>query len=190
MTNGWKPNLCIIFTWPLKLSLRVTDTISFPIRSRVLQSRWNVWVIYHIKKILSKRFCVWRLLVVNRRRQCRVFYCGGWNFVSYCEVRISVPECWIRDLWIGKLFLIDGFISLVTRSFVFLAEFCAHCSFFIILGVFHFSTKFAKGGWSSDLCSGGNRSNLENVNDQPNCVLSCFISVPPNTWYIKDYFHS
>jgi hypothetical protein len=65
---------------------------------------------------------------------CFLYYCDGWNFVSYCEVRISVPECWIRDMWIGKLFLSDGFISLVNRSFVFLTEFCAHCWFCIILG--------------------------------------------------------
>ena len=66
------------------------------------------------------------------------------------------------------------------------------CTLFIciILGVPFFPTEFAASGRPSDLCSGGNRSYLEKVNDQPNYVTSCFISVPPKTWYIKDFFHS
>jgi hypothetical protein len=77
----------------------------------------------------------------------------------------------------------------VTRSFVFQAEICVYYSF-VLYWTFDFSTKFATSDCLSYLCSGGNRSYLEKVNNHPNYVSSFFISVPPNTWYIKDYFHS
>jgi hypothetical protein len=42
---------------------------------------------------------------------------------------------------IEKLFLIDGFISLVTGSFVFQAEFCAH---FDVLSTVHHSIELLR----------------------------------------------
>jgi hypothetical protein len=55
----------------------------------------------------------------------------------------------------------------------------------IIQGV-PFYEKVYPSSYASDLCSRGTRSNLENINDQPKYVSSCFIPVPPYTGYLKD----
>lgn len=128
------------------------------------------------------------LLVVNRRRQCRVFFiAAGYNFVSCVKVRISVPGCWMRDVWIEK---IDGFHLFGDPLPLCSKQNSVHIFSFESYWALPFSIEFATSGCASHLCSGRTRSNLEGVNDDPNYVSSFFISVCRNTEYLKDFFHS
>ena len=111
-----------------------------------------------------------------RRLQFR-FLCRGSDFCSRLLKKGSVLR---KDVSHRRFYLFGD---------PFQAEFCAHCSFENVLG-FPFSTEFATSGCASDLCSGGTRSNLEKVNEDPNYVSSFFISVSPNTGYLKGFFHS